>query len=95
DVLTGRTSGVDQIVLRRGRVVVLNRMPICSPDCGDRDRPRRGRLSRVIPAARPGYRRTVNTNDDGGTPVLVAVTGAPGAASRAVLDIHPNDHTRA
>ncbi|MFR9730136.1 ATP-binding protein [Saccharopolyspora sp. MS10] len=30
DVLTGRTSGVDQIVLRRGRVVVLNRMPISS-----------------------------------------------------------------
>jgi two-component system, CitB family, sensor kinase len=28
DVLTGRTDGVDQIVLRRGRVVVLNRMPI-------------------------------------------------------------------
>ncbi|GAB2676750.1 ATP-binding protein [Saccharopolyspora gloriosae] len=28
DVLTGRTGGVDQIVLRRGRVVVLNRMPI-------------------------------------------------------------------
>ncbi|GGI98401.1 ATPase [Saccharopolyspora subtropica] len=30
DVLTGRTGGVDQIVLRRGRVVVLNRMPISS-----------------------------------------------------------------
>ncbi|MEY8038435.1 ATP-binding protein [Saccharopolyspora cebuensis] len=30
DVLTGRTDGVDQIVLRRGRVVVLNRMPISS-----------------------------------------------------------------
>jgi two-component system, CitB family, sensor kinase len=30
DVLTGRTNGVDQIVLRRGRVVVLNRMPISS-----------------------------------------------------------------
>nr|WP_093416923.1 sensor histidine kinase [Saccharopolyspora flava] len=28
DVLTGRSDGVDQIVLRRGRVVVLNRMPI-------------------------------------------------------------------
>jgi two-component system, CitB family, sensor kinase len=28
DVLTGRADGVDQIVLRRGRVVVLNRMPI-------------------------------------------------------------------
>lgn len=28
DVLTGRVSGVDQIVLRRGRVTVLNRMPI-------------------------------------------------------------------
>ncbi|MBO0866381.1 MAG: sensor histidine kinase, partial [Mycobacterium sp.] len=30
DVLTGRTDGVDQIVLRRGRVVVVNRMPISS-----------------------------------------------------------------
>lgn len=30
DVLTGRTDGVDQIVLRRGKVVVLNRMPISS-----------------------------------------------------------------
>ncbi|RRO17680.1 sensor histidine kinase [Saccharopolyspora rhizosphaerae] len=30
DVLTGRSDGVDQIVLRRGRVVVLNRMPISS-----------------------------------------------------------------
>ncbi|EQD83093.1 sensor histidine kinase [Saccharopolyspora erythraea] len=30
DVLTGRADGVDQIVLRRGRVVVLNRMPISS-----------------------------------------------------------------
>ncbi|MEV4645443.1 sensor histidine kinase [Saccharopolyspora sp. NPDC049357] len=28
DVLTGRSDGVDQIVLRKGRVVVLNRMPI-------------------------------------------------------------------
>ncbi|WP_408012014.1 sensor histidine kinase [Saccharopolyspora aridisoli] len=28
DVLTGRSDGVDQIVLREGRVVVLNRMPI-------------------------------------------------------------------
>lgn len=28
DVLTGRVDGVDEIVLRRGRVVVLNRMPI-------------------------------------------------------------------
>lgn len=28
DVLTGRTGGVDQIVLRHGRVVVLNRMPL-------------------------------------------------------------------
>lgn len=30
DVLTGRTAGTDQIVLRRGRTVVLNRMPISS-----------------------------------------------------------------
>ncbi|GAA2803225.1 ATP-binding protein [Saccharopolyspora taberi] len=30
DVLTGRADGVDQIVLRRGRVVVLNRVPISS-----------------------------------------------------------------
>ncbi|QGK70623.1 GHKL domain-containing protein [Allosaccharopolyspora coralli] len=30
DVLTGRSDGTDQIVLRRGRVVVLNRMPISS-----------------------------------------------------------------
>ncbi|GAA4419038.1 ATP-binding protein [Actinokineospora soli] len=28
DVLTGRTTGADQIVLRRGRVLVMNRMPI-------------------------------------------------------------------
>ncbi len=30
DVLTGRAGGIDQIVLRRDRVVVLNRMPISS-----------------------------------------------------------------
>src|SRR5690606_15558251 len=28
DVLTGRAEGADQIVLRRGRVLVMNRMPI-------------------------------------------------------------------
>ncbi len=28
DVLTGRTAGADQIVLRRGRVLIMNRMPI-------------------------------------------------------------------
>jgi sensor histidine kinase regulating citrate/malate metabolism len=28
DVLTGRSAGADQIVLRRGRVLIMNRMPI-------------------------------------------------------------------
>jgi two-component system CitB family sensor kinase len=32
DVLTGRTEGNDQIVLRRGRVLIMNRMPIQSRD---------------------------------------------------------------
>ena len=32
DVLTGRTEGNDQIVLRRGRVLIMNRMPISSRD---------------------------------------------------------------
>ncbi|OLF05531.1 sensor histidine kinase [Actinophytocola xanthii] len=30
DVLTGRAGGADQIVLRRGRVLIMNRMPISS-----------------------------------------------------------------
>nr|WP_042183668.1 ATP-binding protein [Kibdelosporangium sp. MJ126-NF4]CEL15712.1 Signal transduction histidine kinase CitA regulating citrate metabolism [Kibdelosporangium sp. MJ126-NF4]CTQ93637.1 Signal transduction histidine kinase CitA regulating citrate metabolism [Kibdelosporangium sp. MJ126-NF4] len=32
DVLTGRASGADQIVLRRGRVLTMNRMPISLHD---------------------------------------------------------------
>jgi sensor histidine kinase regulating citrate/malate metabolism len=32
DVLTGRADGNDQIVLRRGRVLIMNRMPIQSRD---------------------------------------------------------------
>lgn len=32
DVLTGRAEGNDQIVLRRGRVLIMNRMPIASRD---------------------------------------------------------------
>lgn len=32
DVLTGRAEGADQIVLRKGRVLTMNRMPITLPD---------------------------------------------------------------